>query len=50
LFAHDLAPIKAARDLGMLLFDLSPGAKDYLAQLSLGSAGKIPRLARGGRL
>jgi hypothetical protein len=34
----------------MLLFDLSPQAKDYLAQLSLGAAGRIPRLARGGRL
>jgi 2-octaprenyl-6-methoxyphenol hydroxylase len=50
LFAQGVGPIKAARDLGMLLFDLSPHAKDYLAQLSLGSAGKIPRLARGGAL
>jgi 2-octaprenyl-6-methoxyphenol hydroxylase len=50
LFAQGIGPIKAARDVGMLLFDLSPGAKDYLAQLSLGAAGRIPRLARGGRL
>jgi len=50
LFANGVGPIKAARDVGMLLFDLSPRAKDYLAQLSLGSAGKIPRLARGGTL
>jgi 2-octaprenyl-6-methoxyphenol hydroxylase len=50
LFAQPFGPIKAARDLGMLAFDLSPHAKDYLAQLSLGSAGKIPRLARGGSL
>jgi len=50
LFAQGTGPIKAARDVGMLLFDLSPQAKDYLAQLSLGAAGKIPRLARGGRL
>jgi len=50
LFAQGIGPIKAARDVGMLLFDLSPQAKDYLAQLSLGAAGKIPRLARGGRL
>ena len=50
LFAQDFGPIKAARNLGMLIFDLSPQAKDYLAQLSLGAAGKIPRLARGGTL
>lgn len=50
LFAQGFGPLKAARDIGMLLFDLSPQAKDYLAQLSLGSAGKIPRLARGGAL
>jgi 2-octaprenyl-6-methoxyphenol hydroxylase len=50
LFAHGAGPIKAVRDIGMLLFDLSPPAKDYLAQLSLGAAGRIPRLARGGTL
>jgi 2-octaprenyl-6-methoxyphenol hydroxylase len=50
LFSQPFGPIKAVRDAGMLLFDLSPHAKDYLAQLSLGSAGKIPRLARGGSL
>lgn len=50
LFAQDFAPIKALRDLGLLLFDLSPHAKDYLSQLSLGAAGRIPKLARGGAL
>jgi 2-octaprenyl-6-methoxyphenol hydroxylase len=50
LFSQGIGPIKAARDVGMLLFDLSPHAKDYLAQLSLGAAGRIPRLARGGVL
>jgi 2-octaprenyl-6-methoxyphenol hydroxylase len=50
LFANGAGPVKTARDLGMLLFDLSPQAKDYLAQLSLGAAGRIPRLARGGSL
>jgi 2-octaprenyl-6-methoxyphenol hydroxylase len=50
LFAQPFGPVKAVRDVGMLLFDLSPHAKDYLAQLSLGSSGKIPRLARGGSL
>jgi 2-octaprenyl-6-methoxyphenol hydroxylase len=50
LFAQNIGPIKTARDIGMLLFDLSPHAKDDLAQLSLGAAGKIPKLARGGVL
>jgi 2-octaprenyl-6-methoxyphenol hydroxylase len=50
LFSQNIGPVKAARDVGMLLFDLSPQAKDYLSQLSLGAAGKIPRLARGGTL
>lgn len=47
LFGQKFGPIKALRDVGLLLFDLSPYAKDYLARLSLGAAGKIPRLARG---
>ncbi|MBC7983360.1 MAG: 2-octaprenyl-6-methoxyphenyl hydroxylase [Candidatus Obscuribacterales bacterium] len=50
LFTQGFGPVKALRDIGMLLFDLSPRAKDYLAQLSLGAAGKIPRMARGGEL
>ena len=50
LFTNKFGPIKAARNVGMLLFDLSPHAKDYLARLSLGAAGKIPRLARGATL
>ena len=31
-------------------FDLSPQAKQAMSQLSLGAAGRIPRLARGARL
>lgn len=50
LFAKQWGPMKFLRDAGMLLFDLSPSAKGYLAQLSLGAAGKIPRMARGGAL
>jgi 2-octaprenyl-6-methoxyphenol hydroxylase len=49
-FAQPWGPIKAARDLGLLAFDLLPTAKDALAQLSLGAAGRIPRLARGAPL
>ena len=36
-----------ARNLGLLLFDLTPPAKSALARVSAGFAGPTPRLARG---
>ena len=50
LFTQPFGPAKLLRDAGLLAFDLLPFAKDALSQLSLGAAGKVPRLARGGRL
>jgi 2-octaprenyl-6-methoxyphenol hydroxylase len=50
LFTQPFGPAKVLRDLGLLAFDLMPAAKDALSQLSLGAAGRIPRLARGARL
>ena len=50
LFTQPFGPIKAARNLGLLAFDLMPAAKGALSQLSLGAAGRIPRLARGAKL
>jgi 2-octaprenyl-6-methoxyphenol hydroxylase len=50
LFGNPLLPVKMLRDLGMLLFDLTPPAKDALAALSMGVAGRLPRLARGSEL
>jgi 2-octaprenyl-6-methoxyphenol hydroxylase len=50
LFAKQSGAVRTLRNAGMLLFDLSPTAKDYLSQLSLGASGKIPRMARGGTL
>ncbi len=50
LFTQPFGPAKFLRDAGMLAFDLMPVAKDALSQLSLGAAGKVPRLARGARL
>ncbi|HXQ32190.1 MAG TPA: 2-octaprenyl-6-methoxyphenyl hydroxylase [Steroidobacteraceae bacterium] len=47
LFGSPFAPIRAARGLGLLLFDVSPAAKTALSRLSLGFAGRLPRLARG---
>jgi 2-octaprenyl-6-methoxyphenol hydroxylase len=50
LFAQPFGPVKALRDVGMLAFDLMPAAKDALSRLSLGAAGRIPKLARGASL
>lgn len=50
LFSQPLGPLKLLRNVGMLAFDLMPSAKDALSQLSLGAAGRVPRLARGAPL
>jgi len=50
LFRQSFGPIKLVRDLGLLAFDLLPPAKAAMAQLSLGAAGRVPRLARGASL
>lgn len=50
VFTQPFGPVKLLRDVGMLAFDLMPPAKNLLSQLSLGAAGKIPRLARGAPL
>lgn len=50
LFTQPFGPVKLLRDAGLLAFDLLPSAKDALSQLSLGAAGKVPRMARGAKL
>ncbi|NBX41342.1 MAG: 2-octaprenyl-6-methoxyphenyl hydroxylase, partial [Gammaproteobacteria bacterium] len=47
LFGDTRAGVPALRDLGLLLFDLSPTAKQALSRLSLGFGANVPRLARG---
>ncbi len=47
LFGDERPGFGALRDLGLLLFDLSPTAKSALSRLSWGFAGRTPRLARG---
>ncbi|MEI6458877.1 MAG: 2-octaprenyl-6-methoxyphenyl hydroxylase [Pseudomonadota bacterium] len=47
LFSSRFAPVRFARGLGLLLFDLSPTAKSAMSRLSQGFAGRLPRLARG---
>jgi 2-octaprenyl-6-methoxyphenol hydroxylase len=39
--------VQGARNLGLLAFDLLPPAKAALSSLSIGAAGRIPKLARG---
>lgn len=47
LFGDSRPPIRIARDVGLLVFDLLPPAKSALARVSTGFGGRIPRLARG---
>jgi len=50
LSSQPFGPVKLLRDAGMLAFDLMPAAKGVLSQLSLGAAGRVPKLARGAPL
>lgn len=47
LFASPLGTVRGLRSLGLLAFDAFPPAKAALARLSVGAAGRVPRLARG---
>jgi 2-octaprenyl-6-methoxyphenol hydroxylase len=47
LFGSPLGPLRSLRSMGLLAFDVFPPAKAAMARLSVGAAGRIPRLARG---
>ncbi|HJS91949.1 MAG TPA: 2-octaprenyl-6-methoxyphenyl hydroxylase [Steroidobacteraceae bacterium] len=47
LFGSRMPGVSLMRNLGLLMFDLSPPAKRALARVSLGFGGPTPRLARG---
>lgn len=47
LFGDTRPGIGALRNLGLLLFDVTPPAKSALARVSTGFGGRTPRLARG---
>ncbi len=47
LFAHPSPPLRIARTLGLLAFDLSPPLKRRFARQAMGLDGRLPRLARG---
>ena len=47
LFGADLAPVRTARNIAMLGFDLLPGVRTLFSRHTMGLAGRLPRLARG---
>ena len=47
LFGYGTWPLAASRGMGLMAFDLVPGAKAALARQTMGLAGRLPRLARG---
>lgn len=50
LFGDARSSVGVLRNLGLLLFDITPPAKSLLARVSAGFGGPAPRLARGLRL
>ena len=46
-FGQPLAPLRAARATGLLLFDLLRPVKREFARRTMGLAGRLPRLVRG---
>lgn len=47
LFGESAPGMGLSRGLGLMAFDLLPGAKALLARQTMGKAGRLPRLARG---
>jgi len=47
LFGESLPGAGLGRGIGLVAFDLLPGAKALLARQTMGKAGRLPRLARG---
>lgn len=47
LFGSRRPALRAARNLGMLAFDLVPGVRGSFVRHTMGLAGSLPRLARG---
>jgi 2-octaprenyl-6-methoxyphenol hydroxylase len=47
LFGSPLGALRGLRSVGLLAFDVLPPAKTAMARLSVGAAGRVPRLARG---
>ena len=50
LFSNSLAPLAAARDLGLAVINRVPPMKRFLMRHAMGLVGDLPRLVRGERL
>ena len=50
LFVNPLAPVRLARNLGLLTLDLLPGLKRRFARRAMGVSGRLPRLSMGRHL
>ena len=50
LFTAEFPPLAGSRGLGLMAFDLVPGAQRWLARQAMGLGGRVSRLARGLRL
>lgn len=47
LFGDSRRPVRLARNIGLLAFDLVPGVRNTFAKHAMGLAGRLPRLSRG---
>ena len=47
LFGNPMPPFRFARNIGLLAFDRLPAAKRVFGQNAMGTAGNLPKLARG---
>jgi 2-octaprenyl-6-methoxyphenol hydroxylase len=47
LFSNDVAPVKAARDLGLAVVNRLPQLKSLFMRHAMGAVGDLPRLIRG---
>lgn len=47
LFSNDIAPVRAARNIGLGLVDRMPGLKNFFIKQAAGMSGPAPRLLRG---
>jgi 2-octaprenyl-6-methoxyphenol hydroxylase len=47
LFSNDIAPVRAARDLGLGVVNAIPAARKFSMRHAMGVVGDLPRLVRG---
>lgn len=47
LFSNDIAPVRAARDMGLAIVDQIPPLKNFFMSHARGTVGELPKLLRG---